>query len=183
MKKQNTFLYILRLSLTLLLITALAAAALAAVNGITEDRIAANKLEKTQAALALVLPGAEDMEKVVAGSGTVQAVYAPGEASPVQGWAVQVAPQGFGGEIVMMVGIAPDGTVTGISVISHAETPGLGAVAGAATPAGESFRGSFLGLGGNIALEDIDAISGATISSKAVLEGVNAALLYVKNLG
>lgn len=180
---KKTVLYMLRLSVTLLLITALAAGALAAVNNITKDAIAENKLAKTRAALAEVLPGAEDMAVIDNGSGTVKAVYAPSADSPVQGWAVEVAPgSGFGGEIRMMVGIDREGKVVGISIITHAETPGLGAVAAARTPAGEAFRDSFLGDSGNLSLSDIDALSGATITSKAVLDGVNAALAYVADL-
>jgi len=67
-------------------------------------------------------------------------------------------------------------------VAPHAETPGLGAVAAAQTPAGEAFRNSFLGLSGSVTVSDIDAISGATITSKAVAQGVNAALAYLDNL-
>jgi len=181
---KKTVLYILRLSLTLLLITALAAGALAAVNSITKDAIADNKLAKTRQAMAIVLPGAENMEKIDNGSGVVKAVYAPSADSPVQGWAVEVAPgSGFGGEIRLMVGISAGGEITGISVITHGETPGLGAVAAAKTPAGEEFRDSFLGDSGTLTLEDIDGLSGATITTKAVLEGVNAALSYVDSLG
>ncbi len=180
---KKTVFYILRLSLTLLLITAISAGALAAVNDITKDAIAENKLAKTRRALTEVLPGAEDMTVIDNGSGIVKAVYAPSAASAVQGWAVEVAPgSGFGGEIRMMVGIDTDGKVVGISIITHAETPGLGAVAAAKTPAGEAFRDSFLGDSGALALDDIDALSGATITSKAVLDGVNAALAYVANM-
>ena len=181
---KKTVLYILRLSLTLLLIAGLAAAALAYVNSITKDAIAENQLAKTRLAVAEVLPGAENMTLVDNGSGIVKGVYAPSADSPVQGWAVEVAPgSGFGGEIRLMVGIGADGKVTGISIITHAETPGLGAVAAAKTPAGEEFRSSFTGENGELALGDIDALSGATITSKAVLEGVNAALRYVETLG
>ena len=184
MKKQSNVGYILRLTVTLLLITSLAAAGLGAVNAITKDRIAANAALKTQQALEEVLPGAEDMTLVDEGSGIVQAVYAPSEDSAVQGFAVQVAPtSGFGGEIVMIVGIDAEGKVCGISIVSHAETPGLGAVADAATPAGESFRESFYGKSGTLTVGDIDALSGATITSKAVVDGVNAALAYVAKLG
>ena len=184
MKTQNTALYILRLSVTLLLITGIMAGALAYVNEITADRIAENKLLKTQKALAEVLPGATGMTKTDNGSGIVQAVYTPEASSAVQGWAVQVAPtSGFAGQIVLMVGINADKTVAGISVVTHAETPGLGAVAAAKTPAGEGFRESFVGLSGSVTVSDIDAISGATITSKAVAEGVSAALAYLENLG
>ena len=96
---------------------------------------------------------------------------------------MQVAPGGFDGEVTMMVGIS-DGAITGISVISHTETPGLGAVAAAQNAKGEAFRGQFVGKTGVLVVGDqIDAMSGATITSNAVVTGVNAALDYVANLG
>lgn len=180
MKKENTLLYILRLTVTLLLICAAVAAVLACVNAITKEPIAAIQEQKTQDAIAVVLPGAGNTQKLTltGDTGIVNAVYA----SEI-GYAVEVAPAGFGGEVTMMVGIA-DGKVTGISVISHAETPGLGAVAAAASAKGEAFRGQFVGQSGVLSVGDqVDAMSGATITSKAVVAGVNAALEYVENLG
>ena len=74
--------------------------------------------------------------------------------------------------------------LTGISVISHTETPGLGAVAAANNAKGEAFRGQFVGQSGVLSVGDqIDGMSGATITSKAVTTGVNAALEFVENLG
>lgn len=172
--------YILRLTVTLLLICAVVAGALAAVNAITKDAIAANQEKKTLDALAVVLPGVEGLEKqaLTGDAGIISEVYASGES-----FAVKVLPGGFGGEITMMVGIQ-NGLVTGISVISHAETPGLGAVAAAQNAKGEAFRGQFAGQGGTLAIgNQIDAMSGATITSGAVVTGVNAALSYVANLG
>ena len=105
-------------------------------------------------------------------------VYASGDS-----YAVKVLPGGFGGNITMMVGIR-NGQLTGISVISHAETPGLGAVAAAQNAKGEAFRSQFVGQSGTLTVGDqIDAISSATITSNAVVTGVNAALSYVANLG
>ena len=183
MKTQSNVGYILRLTVTLLLIAALAALCLGGVNAITKDRIAANAVIKIQKSLEDVLPGAQNMSVVAQGDGIVQTVYAPSEDSPVQGYAVQVAPaSGFGGEIVLIVGIDAQGKVCGISVVSHAETPGLGAVAAAQTPAGQAFRESFVGTTGTVTVEDIDAISGATITSMAVAEGVSAALAFVAEL-
>ena len=180
MKKENTVLYILRLTLTLLLICAAVAAVLAAVNAITKGPIAEIQEQKTQNAIAVVLPGAGEVEKMQldGDTGIVSAVYAA-EA----GYAVEVAPGGFDGEITMMVGIA-DGKVAGISVISHTETPGLGAVAAASNAKGEAFRGQFVGQSGVLSVGDqIDGMSGATITSKAVVTGVNAALEFVEKLG
>ncbi len=171
---------LIRISLTLLILSALVAGALAGVNAITQDRIQENQLKKTREAIALVLPGAQDMTLVYEGSGQVQEVYAPAEDSPVQGYAVLVTPAGFGGEIRMMVGIDAQGAVAGISIISHSETPGLGKVAADATDRGQRFRDSFLGLSGTVSVSDIDALSGATITSAAVAEGVTAALNWVE---
>ena len=180
MKKENTFMYILRLTVTLLLICAAVAAVLAGVNAITKDKIAAIQEQKTQDAIAVVLPGVSNVEELPLGgdAGIVTAVYAAEE-----GYAVQVAPNGFDGAITMMVGVS-EGQVTGISVISHTETPGLGAVAAANNAKGEAFRGQFAGQSGTLAVGDqIDGMSGATITSKAVVTGVNAALEYVEKLG
>ena len=180
MKNENLVKYILRLTLTLLLITGVVAAALAGVNAITKDAIAANQEKKTQDALAVVLPDVQGLQKVelTGDSGVVSEVYSDGES-----YAVKVLPSGFDGTITMMVGIS-EGKVTGISVISHTETPGLGAVAAAQNAKGDAFRSQFVGQEGTLAVgEQIDAMSGATITSNAVVAGVNAALSYVANLG
>ena len=185
MKQENTVLYILRLTVPLLLICAFVALALAGVNAITKDKIAAVKAEKTQKAIAAVLPGSVKVEEVTFtdATGLVTKVYQ----DFATGYAVEVAPNGFGGAITMMVGVSVDGKVLGISIISHAETPGLGAVASANTDKGAAFRDQFIGLISGITIGDgnnqIDALSGATISSQAIVDGVNAALACVANLG
>lgn len=180
MKTENTVMYILRLTVTLLLICAVVAAVLAGVNAITKDAIAANQEKKTQDAIAVVLPGVTGLEKqtLTGDTGIVSEVYHSGDS-----FAVKVLPGGFDGEITLMVGIQ-NGELTGISVISHTETPGLGAVAAARNAKGEAFRSQFVGRSGTLVIGDqVDAMSGATITSKAVVTGVNAALSYVANLG
>ena len=183
MKQESTAKYILRLTATLLAICAVVALALAGVNAITKDLIAENKAAKTTAALAKVLPDVTGLEKMPlqANAGIVTGIYGAGNS-----YAVEVAPSGFGGAITMMVGIT-DGKVMGISIISHAETPGLGAVAAANTDKGAAFRDQFQGLTAGITIGDgnnqIDALSGATISSQAIVDGVYAALDYVAKLG
>ena len=183
MKKENSLMYILRLTVTLLLITACVAAALAGVNMITKDKIAEIQQQKTLDAIAAVLPGVEGLEEMAltGETGIVASVYASGDS-----YAVQVLPAGFDGEITMMVGITA-GQVQGISIISHTETPGLGAVAAAKNAKGDAFRSQFVGTSGVLAVSkdggQIDAITSATITSRAVTAGVNAALEYVENLG
>ena len=183
MKKQNIVLYILRLALTLLAICAVVSALLAGVNAITKHHIAAIKQEKTHKALLEVQPNAIGLQKqeLSGDTGIVTAFYASGH-----NYAVEVKPAGFDGPITMMVGIT-DGKVTGIAIVSHTETPGLGAVAAADSAKGEAFRNQFLGLVSGIVVDGeenaIDSMSGATITSKAVTAGVNAALEFVANLG
>ena len=128
-----------------------------------------------------MLGQAEDVKQIAFHdcTGLVQTVY---QAST--GYAVEVAVPGFNGQIRMMVGINVQGQVLGISIISHMETAGLGAVAGANNAKGQAFRDQFIGLSGTLAVNkdggQVDAISGATITSRAVTEGVNAALECVK---
>ena len=175
MKTQSNVLYILRLTLTLLLITSVVAAALAGINTVTEPIIRRLNEERTQKAISAVLPGGgSPVESFPDDTGTVQAVYASDT-----GYAIQVAPSGFSGQIVMMVGVI-DGKVSGVSIISHSETPSLGAEAAASNAKGEAFRQQFEGLSGILAVTkdggSIDALTSATVTSRAVTEGVNAAL-------
>ena len=180
MKVESTSKYVARLALTLLLITAVVAVVLAGVNTITAPRIAAINEQKTQAAIEAVLPGGGAEIPFTDDSGLVVTVY-EGE----NGYAVEVAPAGFGGAVDMMVGVDPEGNILGISIISQTETAGLGAVAAASTSAGEAFRDQFVGMNGTIAVAKnggtVDAITGATITSRAVCTGVNAALACVAN--
>ena len=181
-KQENIVAYVLRLSLTLLVIAGVVAAALAGVNAVTAPVIEKLTWEKTQAAIEAVLPGGGESVAFTDDTGIVQAVY-QGES----GYAVQVAPGGFDGEIVMMVGVSNEGEVLGISVISQTETAGLGAVCAAKNSAGEAFRGQFVGASGTLAVTKdggtIDAITSATITSRAVTAGVNAALACVEKMG
>ena len=186
MKTESTVKYVLRLALTLLIITSVVAALLAAVNSITAPKIAALTAEKTQKAIEAVLPGGGELldpASYTDDTGSVDNVY-KGES----GYAVQVTPTtGFDGEITMMVGVDLDGKVLGISIISHSETAGLGAVAAAQNSAGETFRGGFVGKSGSVSVTkdggEVQAITGATITSRAVCDGVNAALACVANMG
>ena len=189
MKTESNVHYIARLTITLLLITAVVAALLAAVNGEDFDRIecaapriAAQNEEKTQAAVEAVLPGGGQQVDYTDDTGLVGKVY-KGDA----GYAVEVMPSGFNGTVTMMVGVGADGKVLGISIVNHTETAGLGAVAAAQTTAGNTFRDQFVGMSGNVSVKkdggQVDALTGATITSRAVCSGVNAALSVAAALG
>ena len=184
MKKESTVMFVLRLAVTLLVISGVMAAALAGVNSVTAPIIEKLTYEKTQQAVSAVLPGGGDVvdAPAVDVGVPVNSVY-QGE----NGYAVEVGPSGFDNTITMMVGIDNAGTVLGISIIDHSETAGLGAVAAATTAAGEAFRAQFQGLTGTISVTkdggQVDAITSATITSRAVCDGVNAAMAVVEAMG
>ncbi len=96
-----------------------------------------------------------------------------------------VAHEGYGGDIEFMMGIRDDGTLNGISLLSISETAGLGMRAEEVLKpqfAGKQAE-SFSYVKGNAAAEDqIDAISGATITTRAVTDGVNAGLYYFRTI-
>ena len=184
MKTESTVKYVIRLAGILLLITAIVALALACVNKVTAPIIAQLNAEKTQQAIAAVLPGGYDEEitDYTDATGLVSKVY-----KGANGYALEVKPSGFDNTITMMVGVDNEGKILGISVVSHTETAGLGAVAAASTSAGEAFRGQFVGQSGSVSVTKdggtMDAITGATITSRAICVGINAALDCVAGLG
>ena len=181
---ESIVMYVLRLAGTLFLIAAVVALALAGVNSVTAPVIEELNAQKTQAAIEAVLPGGFDtiIEDYADETGIVSKVY-----QGANGYALEVGPGGFDNTITMMVGVDNEGNVLGISIVSHTETAGLGAVAAANTSAGEAFRGQFVGTSGSVSVTKdggtLDAITGATITSRAVCAGVNAALACVAGLG
>ena len=181
---ENIALYVLRLAGTLFLIAAVVAGALAGVNAVTKPIIDAQNEAKTQAAIAAVLPGGFDemITDYEDATGLVSKIY-----KGANGYALEVLPSGFDNTITMMVGVDTEGKVLGISIVSHTETAGLGAVAAAGTPAGEAFRAEFVGASGSVSVTkdggEVEAITGATITSRAICVGVNAALECVAKMG
>ena len=184
MKQESTARYTLRLTITLLLIAAVVAAALALVNQVTKPVIEEANLAKTQKAIEAVLPGGYETEitDFTDDTGLGSKVY-----RGAKGYALEVTPSGFDGTVTLMVGVDFNGEVLGISVISHSETAGLGAVSAADTAAGHAFRDQFEGKSGQVNVTKdggtIDAITGATVTSRAICDGVNAALACVASLG
>lgn len=171
------------LSLVLLVISVVVALLLAFTNSITKDKIAENTLNEQNLAKQEVLSGATSFEEVKDAGKTdmVKGVFeGKNDNDESVGWCVNVAPFGYGGALDLMVGILPDGTVSGVKLISHSETAGLGAKA--AEPAfADTFKGK--PADGNLAVikrgepkeNEIVALSGATVTSNAVTKGVNAA--------
>lgn len=169
--------YILRLMLTLLLITAVVAGLLAFVNELTAGRIDELTRQKAEQAMREVLPAQDYTPLDAALPQGVTAAYRAGDA----GYVVRVAPNGFGGAIDLMVGVKADGTVNGVAVIAHSETASLGA-----NCTREEFRAQYVGGAGPFAVGQdggtIEALTGATVTSRAVTDGVNAALDFVREV-
>lgn len=168
--------YVLRLTLVLFLITAVVAGMLGFVNYLTADKIAAGQAEKAKKAMQEVLP-AETYELLPAAmEGVTEAYYADG-----LGYVVRVSVNGFGGAIDMMVGVDMEGSVTGVSIVSHGETASLGA-----NCTQETFRSQFVGAVSSLAVTKdggtVEALTGATVTSRAVTDGVNLALEFVKGV-
>jgi electron transport complex protein RnfG len=167
--------------LVLFLVSLVAALALAGTNELTKGAIAQRALEAADAARKAVLNNADAFEQlqVPEGSG-VDNGYRGLKDGQAVGYVAQSTVKGYGGEIEVVVGMDTNGALTGISVggPSFSETAGLGDKA--KEPA---FTDQFKGLVLPAALRDnVDAISGATITSNAVVLGVNQAGTYLSSV-
>ncbi len=168
--------------LMLLLVAAAAALVLGFVNLFTAGRIAAIAEETMNQAMQAVLPSVSYIDTGWEDDGEVNAIYTASDG----GWVVRVTESGSQGLVTMMVGVSSDYVCTGISITESSETAGLGAIASQQSEKGEAFRAQFVGQSGTVAVTKeggtIDAISGATITSKAVCRGVTAALAACRSL-
>ena len=172
--------YYLHLALSLLAVTAIVALLLGLVNSVTEGPIADLQEQERQDALAAVAPGADVFSELYSADPTIERITGACAGPELKAYCVEVSPNGFGGAISMMVGVSPNGAVTGVVILDHSETAGLGANAEKS-----EFRDQFVGKSGTITVKtgdnSIDALTGATITSKAVTSGVNTALTAVLN--
>lgn len=171
-----------KIGATLFLFSAIAAGLLAGTNQMTAPTIERRNIAASNKARMEVLPSAKEFKKVdeakykSAGAETVAEVYQGDDG----GYTVKAAPGGYGGPIELTIGISKDGKVTGVAVGNNTETPGLGAKA-----ADPEFNGQYKDKAakemkviksGTPKDNEIKAISGATITSKAVTSGVNDAI-------
>ena len=170
------------LVVVLFLICLVTSLLLGLTNEVTAPFIEANNWKTTQEAMNAVLP-ADEYTDVTAdyagGDATVEAVYQAGDA----GYVVKVSPPtSFSGNLTIMVGVDSSYACTGISVTSTGETSGLGS--NASRP---SFADQFIGKTGTVAVTkdggDINAITGATITSRGVCEAVNSAIAVAESMG
>jgi len=168
--------------LSLVVICMVAAGALAGVYTLTKANIAAQEKAKQQAAILAVLPEgctvgeAEEVEGVT--------IYKATKGSEWVATAIETSEVGFDGPQVIMVGILADGTIKDYVILKQTETPGLGAhithwFKNAAKP-GQNIIGRKAGsLRVNKDGGEIDAITAATISSRAFLKAINKAYLAI----
>lgn len=164
---------IIKLGVTLGIFCVISAGMLAYVFMMTGPRIEANAKASFDGSLSEVLPGAESFKNVVA-PGSKGEIYEGTAGGQVVGLVVKVAPRGYSSEILMLVGVDPALRIQGVKILNQRETPGLGA-----NVEKPKFQKQFIGKGVKDAFEpkkDIDAITGATISSRAVCEGVKTVL-------
>jgi electron transport complex protein RnfG len=164
--------------------------ALSSVFDITKEPIAYQMKLEVIRSLSAVLPDGGDIDpeadfiEMTGDDGNPVKVYRSGTSDTVTGTAYQViAPDGYGGNIYIMMGVLPDGTLGGIEILKHSETPGLGSPI-----TKESWKGQFKGRsldntdfrvkkdGG-----DIDQLTGATISPRAVTGAVRKGLIWFRD--
>lgn len=180
------------LAAKLFLTCALVAFCLALVNKVTAPIIKSNDEKKDQEAQAQVLPEATRFERsdLVTSEGessdgvTINSIHIGLNEAQAVGYVVKaVCSEGYGGDISVMVGIGNDLTVRHVQVLQMSETPGLGAKSQSA-----EFTDSYIGKKAGMTVvkskstgnNEISAISGATITSKAVTKAVNASLNAVQ---
>ena len=195
--------YIIELTVKLFVTCLIVAGLLGGVNAITKDKIAAINWENTVTAMQAVaadpenttynetpLDNTEAMTAAAdAAGGTLGAIYEAQVNGEAAGYAVTVSASGSQGTIEMMVGVDAAGAVTGVSVVSHSETAGIGTkvIGNEPTASGNGALEQFIGKSaadGTLAVgSNVDAITGATVSTRGITTGVNAALAAVGAMG
>ena len=195
--------YIIKLTVTLLVTCVVVAAALGGVNAITADKIAAINWENTQKDMQAVvadpdntdfsdqaLENTDAMVAAATGAGaTLDSVYEAQVGGETVGYAIKVVSSGSQGSIEMMVGVDTNGAVTGVSIVDNSETAGIGSkvMSNETLSNGTGVLDQFIGKSaadGTLTVgTNVDAISGATVSTKGVTTGVNAALAVAGAIG
>lgn len=174
--------FILKLAAILFAIAFVCSLILVVCNNVTEPVILKLQEETEEAAKKDVLPEADGgFEEITAikAEGITNIYSGKDKNGNVVGYCFKADPSGFGGKVQLIVGVNANGEVTGVNITEMSETPGLGANAN-----NKEWLSQFVGKNGEITVvktgnakdNEINAISGATITSKAVSRGVNNAL-------
>ena len=167
------YIYYIRITGTLVIISMCVALLLGAVNMITEDKIKANLISEFSEAVQIIFPGSDNITEIdITAEPPVDVVYEVNKGGEHIGYCIKTLPSGFKDEIKIIVGTDLSGSVIGIQIMANSETPGLGT-----RVFEEDYLSAFNGMNSQIEFGyAIDAVAGATVTSNAVLAGVNAAL-------
>lgn len=162
-------------TIALFIFCLVATALLAGTNMITKDKIAENAVQTEIQSRKLVLPEGETYSEVTTFDGGVTYCVGYDSEGNEVGYVFTAGAKGYGGTVTVMAGYDSEGKLSGVEILSHAETPGLGA--NAVKP---DFKNRFIGKSGILAVDknsnegqSIQAITAATITSKAVVNAVN----------
>ncbi len=168
-------------TVSLFLICTIVTLLLAVTNSVTKPKIAQLQIETANKTKGAVLSVAESFsdEKTVDLNGVTYSYFEGYDKdSKIAGYVFTTSAKGYGGDIVTMVGVKADGTISGMDFLSISETAGLGMNADS-----DDFKSQFVGKSDRIGLSknnpadnEIQALTGATITSKAVTDAVNIAL-------
>lgn len=172
-------------TISLFLICLVVAFLLAGTNELTKGPIAESQAKKADEAKLQVCPEAVSFDGQEETDVPVEFYRGFDESGNLVGYAIPSSHKGYGGEVEIMVGITTEGEITGVNILSINETPGLGMNA-----TKESFRNQFKGeipeggftAKGDPSKQQIDALTGATITSEAVSQAVNKALEVYSSL-
>lgn len=172
----------LKLGGILFLITAICVGILGGVNQITSPIIAENEIKSEEAAMRTLVVEAESFVAVEdVADEKIKKICIAKKGAETVGYVLRMEPNGYGGAIKMLIGMDAEGKIKGISILEHSETPGFGANA-----AKDSFKGQFENKETPLTVtkiasseQEIEAITGATITSEAITEAVNMASSYV----
>ena len=185
--------FVLKVAGTLTIIALVVAALLGVVDMVTHDKIDAINVEKTNQALAAVAPEGAEFTPVELSDAAVAAAAAYGTLDSMYemstgGYAMKIVASGSQGSIEMIVGVDGNKALTGVSVVNHSETGGIGTKVinndpnSAGTPVLDQFIG-MSGAGSLVVGKTVTPISGATVTSKGITAGCNAALAAVEEMG
>ncbi|MBQ8868729.1 MAG: RnfABCDGE type electron transport complex subunit G [Oscillospiraceae bacterium] len=158
--------------IVLTVITLVCTAALAGVNSLTKEIIAASAAEKKAQSMQALFPEEQGFEAVEVSVELLKkyGASAVSKAASGAGYIVENSASGYGGEILMMVAFSEKGEVIGVKILSHEETSGIGT----RVVESDDFLSQFEGKDSKTEA-GIDAVSGATVSSTAVVNGINNA--------
>lgn len=172
---------IAKLGIFLMIVAGIAAAALSTTYILCAPKIEEQKVREREAALTQVLPAATSFKEAQKTVDGIEVSYFQGFSNEkTVGAAIMVSPMGYGGSIEMLVGIDSKGKVSGVKILKSAETPGLGLNAD-----DPRFLLQFKGKSSDDKLKaklDIQAITGATITTQTIADGVREALRIFKKL-